>query len=455
MTSPFRPGPMWAPPRAKGDGRRMAGGGSLAETSIVMEQALLPRPLDRARPIRVLVVDDNAGFRESLLSLLFTGNLDVVGQAGSGAEALELVASLRPDVVLMDVRMPTMDGIETTRRLKSRFPTVGVVALSSHEDQEIVRGMLVAGASGYVLKDSDGDEILTAVNRAAEGGAVLSAEVTPRVIEELTEALERERRRARELEAAQDALVERSVQRHELVARLSHELRTPVTVILGVAQTLYRVDTPPEQEAELLARLVSRAQDLARLVERFELAIDAGLTEAVDVAEVAREVAETDARVQVRHPSSVPTVHMNRGVARRVLEELVDNALRFSPEPAPVDVTVSLDAGAIQVRVSDRGPGIDAHDHERIFGPLEQLEELNVRLHQGAGIGLTLARTAARAIGGDVRIESSGPGGSTFLWTISLETEGRSREPAHVDALERADRGRVHEQGAAPIRHEG
>ena len=147
-----------------------------------MEPAVLPRPVGHSRPIRVLVVDDNAGFRESLLSLLKAGNLQVVGEAGSGAEALGLVRSVTPDVVLMDVRMPTMDGIEATRLLKADFPDLGVVALSGHEDQEIVRGMLVAGASGYVLKDSDGDEILTAVSRAAEGGALLSSQVTPRVI---------------------------------------------------------------------------------------------------------------------------------------------------------------------------------------------------------------------------------------------------------------------------------
>ena len=151
-----------------------------------MEPAVLPRPVGHTRPIRVLVVDDNAGFRESLLSLLEAGNLQVVGEAGSGVEALGLVRSLAPDVVLMDVRMPTMDGIEATRRLKADFPDLGVVALSGHEDQEIVRGMLVAGASGYVLKDSDGDEILTAVSRAAQGGALLSSGVTSHVIEELT-----------------------------------------------------------------------------------------------------------------------------------------------------------------------------------------------------------------------------------------------------------------------------
>lgn len=387
-----------------------------------MEPAVLPRPVGHSRPIRVLVVDDNAGFRESLLSLLEAGNLQVVGEAGSGVEALSMAATLRPDVVLMDVRMPTMDGIEATRRLKTNFPDLGVVALSGHEDQEIVRGMLVAGASGYVLKDSDGDEILTAVGRAAEGGALLSSEVTPHVIEELTEALERERRRTRELEAAQDALVERSARRQELVARLSHEIRTPVTVILGVAQTLAEVDAPPEQADELLKRLVTRARDLAQLVERFELAVDAGMTERVDIVEVAHHVAARDARVRIAHQGEPPHANVNRGVATRVLEEIVDNALRFSGAGTHVEVRVSVVLDTIEVRVIDHGPGIDVHDHERIFGPLEQLEQLNVRVHQGAGMGLALARTAARAMGGDVVVESSDADGSTFLWTIALSS---------------------------------
>ena len=385
-----------------------------------MERAVLPRAVDDRR-LRVLVVDDNAGFRESLLSLLDAGDLDVVGEVGSGLEAIELVPGLGVDVILMDVRMPGMDGIETTRLLKERFPEIGIVALSSHEDQEIVREMLVAGATGYVLKDSDGDDILNAVHQAAEGGAVLSPEVTPQVIEELTEALERQRRRARELETAQEALVERAARRHDLVARLSHELRTPVTVILGVAQTLAKSNASPEQQVELLARLVSRAQDLARLVERFELTIDAGLTEQVDVAEVASEVAASDPRVSVAAEGPLPPAHLNRAVARRVLEELVDNAIRFSRPGTPVEVRVGLGLGSIDVRVTDRGPGIPEHDRERIFGPLEQLEDLNVRIHQGAGMGLALARTASRAMDGDVVVERSSDEGTTFLWTIALE----------------------------------
>ncbi|MGH2590426.1 MAG: ATP-binding response regulator [Actinomycetota bacterium] len=388
-----------------------------------MERALLPRPDPGVRRIRVLVVDDNAGFRESLLSLLDTEDLMVIGEADSGLKALELVPELEPDVVLMDVRMPVMDGIEACRLLKERYPEVGVVALSGHEDQEIVREMLVAGASGYVLKDSDGEDILNAVQKAAEGGAVLSAAVTPRVIEELTEVLERERRRARELEAAQEALVERAARRHDLVARLSHELRTPVTVILGIGQTLASGRVPADQQGELLQRLVARAEALSRLCERFELTIDAALTEKVDVYDVAREVASGHDRVGVSAESPLPRAHLNRTVAGRVLVELVDNALRFSPEGSPVEVRVTHVPDRLEVRVRDGGPGISDHDRERIFGPLEQLEELNIRVHQGTGMGLALARTAARAMDGDVVLETSGDDGSTFLWTIPLEVD--------------------------------
>lgn len=378
-------------------------------------------PARNGQRIRVLVADDNAGFRESVLALLDTKDLQVVGEAASGVEVLALTAAVEPDVVLMDVRMPVMDGIEATRCLKRLHPQIGVVALSGHEDQDVVREMLVAGASGYVLKDSDGEDILNAITHAAFGGAVLSPEVTPRVIEELTEALDRERKRTTELEQAQEALLERSTRRHEIVARLSHELRTPVTVVLGMAQTLAQGTAEPDQRQDLLDRLVERAKALGRLVERFELTVDAGLTELVDVRAMAREVAAPHERVTVRAVDTLPAVSLNPLAAARILDELVDNALRFSSDDSPVEVDVSLGLACIEVRVTDRGPGIDPADGDRIFAAFEQLEDLNRRVHPGAGLGLSLARTAARAMGGDVDLQRSGPEGSTFLWRIALD----------------------------------
>ena len=226
----------------------------------------------------------------------------MVGTASSGIDAMSLVEETEPDVVLMDVRMPEMNGIEATRRLKSAFPEIGIVALTGVDDQDAVREMLVAGASCYVLKDSDSDEIFHAIRQAAAGGGVISSEVTPRVIGELTEALERERRRARQLELAQEALLERAARRHELVSRLGHELRTPVTVILGMAQTLSKGTGTLDQRDEMLSALVMRAQGLARLVARLEGVVEAGLTEYTDVIDIAEEIARLSPRVQDRDP---------------------------------------------------------------------------------------------------------------------------------------------------------
>jgi signal transduction histidine kinase len=373
-----------------------------------------------ARPqIRVAVVDDNPAFRETLASLLGTEELVVVGAAGRGSDAVNLVRSTEPDVVLMDVRMPEMNGIEATRLLKSTFPEVGIVALTGVDDQDAVREMLVAGASCYVLKDSDSEEIFHAIRQAASGGGVISSEVTPRVIGELTEALERERRRARQLELAQEALLERAARRHELVSRLGHELRTPVTVILGMAQTLAKGTGSPEQRTEMLDALVMRAHGLARLVSRLEGVVEAGLTEYTDVTDIATEVAATSSRVTVEAPGRPVLATLNRVAAIRILEELVENGLAFSPDVEPVVVRIDQAPEGIQVRVIDRGTGIAEDALERIFEPLEQAEDLHTRTHPGVGLGLTVARMSARAMDGDVTLESTGSQGSVFVWQVS------------------------------------
>ncbi|HYJ62052.1 MAG TPA: response regulator [Actinomycetota bacterium] len=368
---------------------------------------------------RLLVVDDNDGFRESLATLLDGGDLEVVGQATTGTQAIEMVRTLAPDVVLMDVRMPEMDGIEATRRLKAIRPSLGIVALTGLDEQRAVRDMLVAGASGYVLKDADGDEILHAIRKAAEGGAVLSEAVTPSVIDELTEALERERRRARQLEVAQDALLERAARRQQLIGRVGHELRTPVTVILGLAQSLRRAPLAPEEMAEALETLETRAQGLARLVTRFEAALEAGLTEWADVTALAHEIAQTDGRLIVEGSGRPVMATLNRTAALRILSELVENALAFSPPGEAVTIRVTETSEHTEVRVIDRGPGVDPDAAARIFEPLEQAEDLYTRTHQGAGLGLSLARLSARAMDGDVILDETPGTGATFVWIVS------------------------------------
>ena len=128
--------------------------------------------------IRVLLADDHRLVRAGLAGLLSTApDIEVVGEAADGQQAVDLSAAVAPDVVLMDLSMPVLDGIEATRLILSRDPSTRVVALTSFADKDKVSDMLASGAVGYLLKDSEPAELLAAVRSASAGGAPLDPRV--------------------------------------------------------------------------------------------------------------------------------------------------------------------------------------------------------------------------------------------------------------------------------------
>jgi DNA-binding NarL/FixJ family response regulator len=128
--------------------------------------------------VRVVLADDHALVREGTAELLErAGGIAVVGQAADGHEALELVSAMRPDVLLLDLAMPGLDGLEVTRRALVISPMTRVVALTAHEEQPYVLAMLQAGASGYLSKSSRGREVVQAVRAAAAGETVFSSAI--------------------------------------------------------------------------------------------------------------------------------------------------------------------------------------------------------------------------------------------------------------------------------------
>jgi DNA-binding NarL/FixJ family response regulator len=134
-------------------------------------------------PVRVLIVDDQALFREALATLLeVRPEIRVVGEAANGAEALDRVAALRPDVVLMDLHMPVLDGIGATRRVRVEHPDVQVLALTTFDDDEDVFAALRAGAVGYLLKDVSSDRLVEALLAARRGESVLQPSVAAKLV---------------------------------------------------------------------------------------------------------------------------------------------------------------------------------------------------------------------------------------------------------------------------------
>lgn len=133
--------------------------------------------------VRVLLVDDQALFREALATLLSVrADIEVVGEAGNGAEALARAAGSDPDVVLMDLRMPVLDGVAATRRLKAEQPRARVIALTTFDDDEDVFAALRAGAVGYLLKDVSSARLVEAILAAARDESVLQPSVAAKLV---------------------------------------------------------------------------------------------------------------------------------------------------------------------------------------------------------------------------------------------------------------------------------
>ena len=132
--------------------------------------------------IKVLLADDHKIFRDGLRTLIEKEGMEVVGEAENGRKAIKLAEKLMPSVIVMDVSMPDMNGIESTRKIMAGMPNVKVIALSMHSDRRFVLGMLEAGASGYLLKDCAFGELANAINQVSTGKTYLSPQIADVVV---------------------------------------------------------------------------------------------------------------------------------------------------------------------------------------------------------------------------------------------------------------------------------
>lgn len=135
--------------------------------------------------LRLLLADDHRMLRQGLRLSMEEAGFDVVGEAGDGEEAVRLAGSLRPDVVLMDVSMPLLDGIEATRLVRRRQPSTHVVMLTMHGESDVMTRALQAGANGYLVKDCSTEEVVSAVRMAADGEGALSQELATSMLAEV------------------------------------------------------------------------------------------------------------------------------------------------------------------------------------------------------------------------------------------------------------------------------
>jgi two-component system response regulator NreC len=209
--------------------------------------------------IRVLLVDDHTILRQGLCALLkYYDDVEVVGEAKDGAESITRVAELKPDIVLMDIAMPGMNGLEATQRIRREYPDVRVLILTQHEDPQYVLPLLQAGAAGFVSKSALGEDLINALRVVARGEAFLYPTAATIVVEEI-------RRRKEDDVVAPESLTPREL---EILQRIVlGETNAQIAVALSIS-----VKTVEWHRANLMSKLnVHTVADLVRYALEHEL----------------------------------------------------------------------------------------------------------------------------------------------------------------------------------------
>ena len=190
-----------------------------------------------AKP-RVLIVDDHASFAEAIGELLSASGVDVAGTASTGLEAIEKTASLTPDIVLMDVKMPDMDGIQATKEIKRASPNTKVVILSAFDDEKMLFEALRHGADGYILKDMPAKDFSSLLQQIAQGQPAVSPRMASRLISEFREGSEV---RGDDRQRASEGLTDRELEVLPEVARGHTNSEIAATLFIAQGTVKYHL----------------------------------------------------------------------------------------------------------------------------------------------------------------------------------------------------------------------
>jgi two-component system, sensor histidine kinase and response regulator len=355
--------------------------------------------------LRVLVAEDDYLVTKMIEGLLDDLGYTVVGRASNGLEAVELAASLHPDVILMDIKMPDLDGLKATEKIQSSCPTP-VVILTAYETAQLVEQAGQVGVGAYLVKPPRARELERAIIIA-----------TARFDDML------------ELRRLNAELQEANAELDAFAHTLAHDLRYLLSPILSYSEVLYYEYGhlfPDEIKQDLLI-IAQSARDMNNLVGELLLLAGVGYGSVtitpLDMDKIVKEVRRrlsyliVDHEAQVVGPNYWPTALGYTPWVEEVWVNYISNAVKYGGELPFVELGATPEGDMIRFWVVDHGEGIASDDLPRLFKPFAQLDQLSL---QGHGLGLSIVRRIVEKLGGEVDVKSEVKKGSTFSFTLPV-----------------------------------
>ena len=360
---------------------------------------------------RVLVVDDNAENRALAQATLEDEDIPC-SVASSGPEALELIAAETFACILLDIRMPGMDGVEVCTRVRARpdGARIAILFLTAERDVATFDRALAAGGDDFVTTPFRPGELVARIHTAIRLRA-LTAAADSSVLE---------------LKQQRDVLHRVQLEKDQLTQFLVHDFKNPVNAIQLQAQRVLRSASDPRAldaaekitvEARMLTRMITDLLDLGRADEGRRVPARAPVIIPDLVAATLEELRPraTAANIELAPDVSVDAAELDRDLVHRVLANLVDNAIRHAPEHSRVTIAARPSAAGIELRVTDQGEGVPEELRPHVFD--RYVSQSTSRTSRG--LGLAFCRVAVEAHGGRIWIEDAEPGA---VFAIELPT---------------------------------
>lgn len=381
-------------------------------------------------PSAILYIEDNRD-NQTLVQRILEARGYALHICEDGPAGITLARESQPALILVDIAIPGMDGYETTTRLRSlpHLQATPIVALTADTRPGTRERALAAGCDGFISKPIDPRRLPEQIAEFLGGKReVLPQNVEATMLREYNSKLvARLEQQVRELSTRNAELQDQDRLKNNFLATLSHELRTPLTSILGYLELFERRTLGPlsEVQNQAIGVIARNARTLSRILNNLLYLQEVRSSEVrrapTIVHDLMREIIaemqplalETGVDLHVSLQPTASYLGDPIGIGQ-ALRAIIDNAIRFTPAPGRVSVTLTDEPSRILVRIEDTGIGIPADAQEKIFLPFYQVDDTLARPYAGAGLGLAIARHVVEAHGGQLTVRSAVNAGSTF-----------------------------------------